>query len=418
MASQPQNNPDRSSPPQERRREQMLTWAAVFVTTILLVLHKPWALHTPQLWAEDGSVFLNDAELYGIRSLFHAYQGYLHLIPRLIVWLTDSLTDVRWWPLCYNGGALLCSVAVLARMTSPRFNVPHKLWLILAFGLVAESGETLLNLTNVQWITAFLLVQQLLMEEPTNGRQLAGDVLLTTAAGLTGPFSVILLPLFAWRTWRGKCRRRWIIFGVIVACAAIQTWFLFTSASVPPTPRPDRFDLLNYLAVLGDRIVIWPYFGAALASSLPSPALAAVGLVIVAAVAALALITRDRRPMGVVVLTVFLLLVAAISWRARPDGWQAHDLANGDRYYFIPRVLFAWLVIWQFDSRWAVTAWTARLLCMLGVLLELPHHAILAPPDYHWAANCDPIRRGVPAKIPTLPQGWNLEYPGRPRRSP
>ena len=44
---------------------------------------------------------------------------------------------------------------------------------------------------------------------------------------------------------------------------------------------------------------------------------------------------------------------------------------------------------------------------------ELAHHAEPAPPDYHWADHCDAIRRGVPAKIPILPEGWVLDYPGR-----
>jgi hypothetical protein len=40
---------------------------------LLVALRKPWALHTPQLWAEDGSVFLTHNDLYGARAILEPY---------------------------------------------------------------------------------------------------------------------------------------------------------------------------------------------------------------------------------------------------------------------------------------------------------------------------------------------------------
>ena len=54
---------------------------------MLLALRKPWALHTPQLWAEDGSIFLMQAEWHGVECLLIPYMGYLpeplRGVPRL-----------------------------------------------------------------------------------------------------------------------------------------------------------------------------------------------------------------------------------------------------------------------------------------------------------------------------------------------
>jgi hypothetical protein len=58
-----------------------------------------------------------------------------------------------------------------------------------------------------------------------------------------------------------------------------------------------------------------------------------------------------------------------------------------------------------------------RALLAAGILLHLPHFMLPAPPDYRWAEHCDAIRRGVPANIHTLPEGWWIEYPGRPQRT-
>ena len=90
------------------------------------------------------------------------------------------------------------------------------------------------------------------------------------------------------------------------------------------------------------------------------------------------------------------------------------NLENGDSYFSIPRVLIAWLLIWECDARPLFVALAARALCLVGVVFELAHHRLPAPPDYHWADYCSAIRRGTPARIPTLPEGWWLEYPGRP----
>lgn len=131
------------------------TWAAVGVALLVLGARKPWALLTPQLWAEDGTIHLNDYEQSGARAFFIPYRGYLHLLPRLIAWLAGQLTDVVNWPAFYNGGALLTTALLLVRMTSRRLDLPGKPWLVLAFVLVAHSGEVFLNITNLHWLTGF-----------------------------------------------------------------------------------------------------------------------------------------------------------------------------------------------------------------------------------------------------------------------
>jgi hypothetical protein len=64
-------------------------WWVVIACAVLLALRKPWALHTPQLWAEDGSIFLTQDEQMGVRAWWEPYNGYLHLLPRLIAWIAS-----------------------------------------------------------------------------------------------------------------------------------------------------------------------------------------------------------------------------------------------------------------------------------------------------------------------------------------
>ena len=114
------------------------------------------------------------------------------------------------------------------------------------------------------------------------------------------------------------------------------------------------------------------------------------------------------------VAAAFVLVTVACAYRARVDSWNDDNLVNGDRYFYISRVLLTWLLILQFGAapRWAARAAVA--LCGLAVVVHVPRFILPAPPDYRWAEHCDPIRRGVPANISTLPEGWWIEYPGRP----
>ena len=65
---------------------------------------------------------------------------------------------------------------MLARLFSPRLDLPGKPWLALAFFLGPNTGEVLFNITNLQWLTAFVLLQQVLIARPVNHAQRFGDL--------------------------------------------------------------------------------------------------------------------------------------------------------------------------------------------------------------------------------------------------
>ena len=50
-------------------------WGWVIACAVLLALRKPWALHTPQFWAEDGSIFLVQDEKVGLCAFLQPYYG-------------------------------------------------------------------------------------------------------------------------------------------------------------------------------------------------------------------------------------------------------------------------------------------------------------------------------------------------------
>lgn len=386
----------------------------VLLSAVLLALRKPWALHTPQLWAEDGSIFLTQDEQMGLRAWWEPYNGYLHLLPRMIAWCASRIADVAWWPAIYNGLAFALHVALFARLASPRVHLPAKPWLMLAFVLVVGTGEVLINVTNLQWVTAFFLLLQVFTARPTTWLQRLGDLAILAVVGLNGPFAILFVPLLAWQLVRDRHADRVLALLVLGGCAVIQGWLVTrASTSLSLHPGGEPFRLLNALGIIGTRLVTWPVLGPWAVRAWPLWVHALLGVAVIAPLLAWAL-RRDRhqdvrRPLA----AAFAIITLACAYRVRADTWNNDDLVNGDRYFYISRVLLAWLVILEFHAAPRAVAYTARAACLLGVLTHAPRFMLPAPPDYQWAKHCDPIRRGEPANIYTLPEGWWIEYLGR-----
>jgi hypothetical protein len=232
--------------------------------------------------------------------------------------------------------------------------------------------------------------------------------------GLNGPFALMFLPLFVWRAWRDRDIDAFCALAAVGICAAIQgTLLLRTGPGLNLHSGNEPFRPLMFLSIIGSRLVSWPLFGPAVVRAWPAWIHAAVGIAVIAPLLIWALRKDAHQRWRAIIVAAFCLITVASVYRARADTWGGDDLVSGDRYFYIPRVLLAWLIVWELDARPRIVAWIARIFCVLAIILHAPRFMLPAPPDYRWADHCDPIRKGTPANIFTLPEGWWIEYPGR-----
>lgn len=390
-----------------------LNAGAVLALTALIVVRRPDALLKPQLWAEDGSVFLLGQDAHGFTAVLQPYMGYLHALPRLTAWASDTFLDVAWWPAFYNSVALVVWLGVLARLFSPRLNLPHRPWLAAGVLLAVQTPEIYLNLTNVQWAGALLLLQQSLLARPAGRGERTADLALVTLFGLTGPFVIALLPLFASRWWRDRHWDNLMLLAVAGLCAAIQGACLH-HAAITFDHQHAPLDAAAAVVALARRLVVWPLLGPTAARDLPAIVQAVIGGTALGFVAWRATRADSNRSARLTLLAAGALLMTAGFIRMRPDTWTGDDLAFSDRYFFHARVILFWLLALELDATGRVAALTSRLALLAAVFTHLPFYRFPSPPDFQWRERCAPIRHGAAADIPILPEGWILKYPGRP----
>lgn len=390
-----------------------LAWPVVGGVAILLALRKPSALIHAQLWAEDGSIFLAQNDQLGLRALIEPYQGYLHTLPRLIAWFASQVADPAWWPFCYNAAAGVITLAVIVRMFSPRLDLPAKPALSLALLLGAKTGEVLFNITNLQFVAAVALLQSLLANRPRTLRERSTDLIVLALVGLTGPFCIIFAPFFAWRWWRERHADNLAALLVVAGAATIQGWLVLQGPRAG-AELTGPFDFVKFLALTSSRLLAWPLLGEPAVRHLAPKLIAAVGGALLFSVLLRSTLLRPHRAARLQIALALCLLLGAAAFRVRFDLWEQEDFDSGERYFYLPRVLLFWLVALEFEAVSPPVRWLARVGFLVGVASFSIHYVLPAPPDYHWAEHCDPIRRGEPAKIPTAPAGWILEYPGRP----
>jgi hypothetical protein len=175
----------------------------------------PWDV----LWAEDGILYFEDATTDGVVTVLRGYDGYLQLLPRVLM-LPAALLPIGWVPAyaAWTAAVLTAALAAYVYRSTEGWiaTVPFRL-LVAGFGVLgpAMAWETTGNLTNLIW--------PLLGAVPwvvVSNRRTRGDVVARAAVAFVAPLSNLLaavfLPLAVGVAWR---RRRSDAYAVAGASA-------------------------------------------------------------------------------------------------------------------------------------------------------------------------------------------------------
>jgi hypothetical protein len=218
------------------------------------------------LWAEDGTVFANQAFKEGASAFLMPYAGYLNLIPRLAAYVA-SLFDLSALPYIFFFtwyGAYLASMLCIGFVLK-RFDLKiHNVLLCIASLALWPNTEIFFTITNLQWFTGFALTLYCLSRTNEHPPISPITLFLIALVALTGPFSIFLLPLLLAHGFVHQTHRAWkkhiVLYGLIALCALIQLCFLMSSDRLgqhSTSSDVSAFIKAFFLLSLGTPINVW-----------------------------------------------------------------------------------------------------------------------------------------------------------------
>jgi len=391
-------------------------FAPIVVLVLILFYRKPDAWVNPQFWAEDGTVFFAQQHEFGLSALFVPYAGYLHLIPRLIAQVS-SLFPVSMAPMLYNASAILMTSLVGLKLLSPRVNLPNKPWFILSLGLVPHSGEIFLNATNIQWFGALALLLLVIQEPPRSRWQTAGDFFALILVGLTGPFSLLFAPvvLLGVQQWRGTRVYRFCFCSLVLILGLVQGCLVYEARTAEGASLMTWSILVR---LLGHRFLGTLFLGETLSATLPLWVL--FGFIALSMIATGWFLWKGKGVWGgkgrIYVLVfllagLFILGTTLFKFRSSPEVLLL--FANGDRYYYLPRLLVVWSILIGMSAG-GLGRRVAMGLVLLSVLAAASSQfQSRAFENYNWKEYAKQIERGKSLLIPINPQGWYVAWTAR-----
>lgn len=368
----------------------------------LLLLRVPDVFLHPQFWAEDAGIFFQQQKIMGASAIVQPYAGYLHLVPRLTALLASPFPS-RDAPAIYDTSALVFTMWSAATIANARYDIA---WLggLLLVAVPHWWGEVLGTITNIQWLMAPALAMIVATPSPARLPSRANQLAFTVCASLSGPFSILALPLCAARLWTSRDRHSLQLVAIVAASALIQFTVAITSyvhsvgESAPLAEAMTLFDRWFGTLASGDLTHSFPQFKAA--------------LFLVVAYAVSLVLLRDRVH---VALLVFSLLVMVATWLKYLHGYPGY-LARGwyaDRYFYIPHfaVLFAiaCAVLSVRLPTYARMAAAAALALIVTSMHDTRRSRLTPLP---WAEQADRLDAGEAVAIPTNPVGaWTVVIP-------
>jgi hypothetical protein len=380
----------------KRRLQSQLAWAVLVMTGCIAIMfvRKPDAFQNPQFWAEDQFLFC-DARADGVASLLKTHsKGQTFFLQRLIAYVGRPIPP-RYAPAFYVFAALAGMLGVAAYVSRARIDglgqVPRAL-MAVAPALMFSSGDVFLTLANLHWILAVLTLTILMERDPVTR---PGRVLLFVgfaALSLTGPFIVILLPLFLLRALLRRTPCSVALAAVALPCAAWQLFQMQTSRTAGVVSWSD-----SSWQVLVGRNYIGQLFVGTLADfpQVGNRWYLGALLVVYLLLGIYALRYRDGHVAALLVASVLILASGAFAYRHAP----AEISQAGFRYYYVPYVCLTWALLMVAARAWMGARLCASVAVVAILAASLTHFMIPPMMDLHWAESSRFIDGPEPCEI-------------------
>ena len=359
------------------RRAMPIAYAALFL--LLVVARRHEQVFHPDVWVEEGPFVLKPLIDDGPLTLFQPVNGYLILVPKLISWISLSLSFSH-YALIGTVMACLFAVAVATLVSTSPLKVKGG-WALGAITLLVPSDPEVFGIALYTfWWASLLIFAVTLWDERSH--DIKRRIIFVLMGGLSSPVIVMALPLFWLRAalYRKTTRER-IVAGVATLCAILQGVTMLRSLG-----GTSATESLHELALIIPKFL--GGYAVGNFGSLPIAALFAVGIAM--AIFMFAAFWQQRHDPTSWFLAYLWVGSIALSATRAPLSLLSQDV-NGPRYFFFPFVLQSWFFVHLlFSNPLPLLRAVAGALVVLSVANAAP---VFTRPqtDLHWRAqarNC------------------------------
>ena len=332
--------------PQAGTSRSVLTGAVILACALaLIVFRDPSLFYEPRFWAEEATVYFHTAYVSPLSTaLFAPHQGYYSLWANLAgIFATIPLLEYA--PAVTTAFAALVQLAVIVAILvneSSALDSPFKKAVAALASVVIGTPETWLISVNTMYIFP-LLVFLILIDSKENAAKRRCWYAVAAVAGLTGPASNFLTPLFLLRYWQKRERADLVLFAILACTSLIVALsIVYSMTFLPDAVTGKRFNLHVHPARFFAEVIFfgmaYPLFGgfttpmSALMKGAAGASAALLALSVFLARSALRELIYF--PLAVVLLTVFSV-------------FGSLNMEGGARYAYASSVIVAILLLAQ-----------------------------------------------------------------------
>jgi hypothetical protein len=396
---------------------------AIVLIALCLYSRRPDAIRRPQFYAEDGTIFYQQAYQNGaVVSLFHPYNGYFHVMPRIAAAIS-LLFPFSSAPIFLALIALAVQAAPAIFLLSDRMRNLGSLGLrcgLAALYLAIPGIEEIhVTITGVQWHLAVIAFLVVIAESPGSPAGQIFDIVLLTLAVTSGPFSIfLLLPALLVLAVR---RDKWSVVRLSMCAGGVVLAFvglLLTAHSRPQQPL--GASVAGFSRIVAGQVVLRLVQGHNRLDHLsPSPAVVtALSVVITLLTLAVVLYGLRRGTLELRALLLYgsLLLAAALAFPTASTTtyqWIPMQVPGAaSRYWYIPDFALIATLIWMLGAqRPALIRVIATTLICMTLYGMMKYWRFPAAADLHFPTYARQFENLAPRErlqIPVNPPGWSM----------
>ena len=380
----------------------------------ILLFRRYDAFTHPQLWAEDGPIFLQQYYEIGWATLFTSYAGYLHTAERLIVLCWGNL-DLLYLPTAYNITVLLlyCWLIIYLWKSAVLLGLRHKSLYALMFLVIPITSDVYMNVTNLNGIISLALINFLITRHvPPGTARYIGFLLLLVIISLSGPTSIILCPvifLFLFIRRRDLAPKVTLALALIFLCGTLQLYLVMFAGNDFHRGLNSVHESYHLGRMITSNVADLFFLQDGPLSVIPHSIQVVICMFLFVLMLWLfaKIYIKLKDSAKHLLLSIAILYMASTIITYWPAESQLLAMRNFSRYFVVPYVCILWIVLLALDKK------INNIHILIYGAFILAHTRLIrfSLIDKHWKQQIIEYRAGKREAIDINPNGWTFKLP-------